>query len=138
MPNWCNVLSTSSFLLMYLTSHLSFSSSENSIESMNSLAHATFNISICSNNFSFHESIVSINKLGPSSSFVRSTSLKKRSPLLFFTTSNSFIISLKLFIHFNQQALIYFIPMFEGIFCSLMWISLRLETLDENVPTLSF
>jgi len=88
---------------------------------MNSLAHATFNASSFSSNFSLDKSIVSINKFGPSIYVMRSTSLKKMSPLLFFTESSSFNIPLKHFILFNQHALI-----------------LKLETLAENVPTMSF
>jgi len=114
IPNWCNISSSSSFMLMYVTIQISIASLENSIKSVNSLANATFNISSCSNNCYLVESIVSINKLGPLSSFVILTNLKKRSHLLFFTTSNSFMSSLKNFILFNQQRLICFIGMFEG------------------------
>jgi hypothetical protein len=137
MPNWCNVSSTSSFLLIYLTIHLLISSSENSNESLKSVAHETFNTSSFYSNLFLDKSIVSSNKIGSSSSFLRSKSLKKRSPLLLFTTSNSFIISLKFFILFNQQELIYFIQMLEGRFCSFLCISLKLETLVKNVPIAS-
>jgi hypothetical protein len=131
------VSSTSSFLLMYLTSHLSIYSSENSIDSVNSFSHATFNTLSWSSNFSLDESIVSINRLGPSSYFMRLTIFKYKSSLLFFKAFSPFIISLKFVILFNQHALICVIRIFKGRFFSLLGILFKIETLAENVPTTS-
>jgi hypothetical protein len=131
--DWCNVSSISSLLCMNQTSHISTSSSKNSFESLNSFAYATFNASSYFDTCSFDEIIVSINKLGPFNSLVRSTSFRNVSPLLILTTSNSYNNSLKHLILLIQRAFICFNRILEGRFCSLMCVSL-LKLLLQTFP----